>query len=212
MSMCMHPCLCVQVQDQVQSRTFMLMFGVGIPMQLILVSVYQYYFQWRSIQREVKDGMYHPLAAAIASWIVQVPMMFLLALCSLVPTFTIGALHWPNFPMAWLIYAIAFWSFKGLAQMVAVAPNAIIGLVMFLNLFFTAFLFCGMFVDVDDVVWPLRAFCYILPLGWALQSYVYTVYHGAPDTDGALDCTPGSITPTGVFCNSAGFYCPQVSQ
>mmetsp|Transcript_56160 Transcript_56160/g.111487 ORF Transcript_56160/g.111487 Transcript_56160/m.111487 type:complete len:1121 (-) Transcript_56160:482-3844(-) len=198
-----------KVQNQVQSRTFMLMFSIGIPMQLILVSVYQYYFQWLSIKREVKDGMYHPVAAAIASWMVQVPMMFVLAACSLVPTFVIGDLHWPNFPMAWLIYAITFWAFEGLAQMLSVAPNAILGLVNFLNMFFTAFLFCGMFVDVADVIWPLRTFCYILPLGWGLQSFVHSVYYGSSPNDGALDCTPGSVTPTGVFCNSQGFYCPE---
>jgi len=197
-----------KVQSQVQSRTFMLMFSLGIPMQLILVSVYQYFHQWLSIKREVKDGMYHPVAAAVASWIVQVPMMFVLAACSLVPIFVIGDLHWPNFPLTWLIYAIAFWAFEGLAQMVGVASNATLGLVNFLNLFFAAFLFCGMFVDVEDVVWPLRAFCYVLPLGWALQSYVHSAYTGAPDAAGALDCTPGNVTPTGIFCSDGGFYCP----
>ena len=41
----------------------------------------------------------------------------------------------------------------------------IIALFVFLNLYFIAFLFCGMFVDFADVVWPLRAMCYFLPLG-----------------------------------------------
>ena len=105
-----------RAQDQVQSRTFFIMFSLGIPMQLILVAVYQYYQQWVALKKEVKDGMYHPVAAAVASWVVQAPMQFVLAACSMVPIFVIGDMHWPNFPMAWLIYAITFWAFEGMAQ------------------------------------------------------------------------------------------------
>ena len=194
-------------QDQVQPRTFFVMFAMGIPMQFILVSVYAYYQQWVSLKKEVKDGMYNPVASAIASWVVQVPMMFVLALCSLLPIFIIGDMHWPNFPMAWLVYALTFWSFEGCAQMLAVSPRVIFGLFNYLNLYFAAFLFCGMFVDVSDVVWPLRTMCYFFPLGWALQSYIYALYHGQPDYSGALDCTPGAVMPNGVLCSDQGFYC-----
>ena len=103
-------------QDQVQSRTFFIMFALGVPMQLVLVAVYQYYQQWVSLKKEVKDGMYHPVAAAVASWVVQVPMQFVLAACSMVPIFLLGDMHWPNFPMAWIIYAVTFWAFEGMAQ------------------------------------------------------------------------------------------------
>ena len=67
--------------------------------------------------------MYHPAAGALASWIVQVPMMFLLAAASLIPMFVIGDLHWPSFPMVWLVYAVTFWAFEGMAQLNAIAPN-----------------------------------------------------------------------------------------
>ena len=132
-------------QEQVLSRTFFLMFCMGIPMQFILVSVYLYYYQWLSLKKEVKDGMYHPAASALASWVVQVPMMFLLAAAALLPMWAVTDIHWPNFPMSLLIYAVTFWSFEGMAQMLAVAPNVVIGLFGYLNLYFAAFLFCGMF-------------------------------------------------------------------
>ena len=103
-------------QDQVQSRTFFIMFALGVPMQLVLVAVYQYYQQWVSLKKEVKDGMYHQVAAAVASWVVQVPMQFVLAACSMVHIFLLGDMHWPNFPMAWIIYAVTFWAFEGMAQ------------------------------------------------------------------------------------------------
>ena len=197
-------------QSQVLSRTFFLLFVVGIPMQFILVSVYLYYYQWLALKKEVKDGMYHPAAAALASWVVQLPMMFVLAICSLLPVFIIGDLHWPNLPMAWLIYALCFWAFEGMAQQLAIAPNVVIGLFNFLNLYFAAFLFCGMFVDIDDVIWPLRALCYFFPLQWAMQSYMYAMFHDMPESSGAKACAPGS-TPAdggGQICSANGFYCP----
>ena len=76
-----------RVQDQVQVRCFYLMFCLGIPAQFMMVTVFSESFIASSIKREVKDGMYHPAAAAIASWIVQIPYMFLLSACACVPTF-----------------------------------------------------------------------------------------------------------------------------
>ena len=87
-------------QDQVQSRCYYVMFSLGLPTQLIIVTVFQYYQQWVSLKKEVKDGMYHPVAAAVASWVVQAPIQFALAACSMVPVFVIGDWHWANFPMA----------------------------------------------------------------------------------------------------------------
>ena len=197
-----------KVQGQINSRTFFLMFCMGIPMQFILVSNYIYHYQWLSLKKEVKDGMYHPAAAAAASWIVQAPMMFILAFSSLLPMYVIGDLAWSSFGIVLVLYAVTFWSFEGLAQMLSVFSNVIIGLFGFLNLYFAAFLFCGMFVDPEDVIWPIRTFCYFMPMGWALQSYMYGLMHDMPKHSGTIDCTPGDIVnATGNVCTSQGFYC-----
>ena len=196
-----------KVQAQIISRTFFLMFCMGIPMQFILVSNFIYHYQWLSLKKEVKDGMYHPAANAVASWIVQAPMMFVLALTSLLPMFVIGDLAWESFAIVLVIYAVTFWAFEGLAQMFSCFPNVIFGLFAFLNIYFVAFLFCGMFVDPEDVVWPIRVFCYFLPLGWSLQSYMYGLYHDLPKHSGTMPCVPGTALATGGVCTSQGFYC-----
>ena len=142
--------------------------------------------------------MYHPAASAIASWVVQIPMMFILALSSMLPMYVLGDLYWGSFPIVLTLYAITFWSFEGLAQMLSCFSNVIYGLFAFLNMYFTAFLFCGMFVDVEDVIWPIRAFCYFLPLSWTLDSYMYGLYHDLPEHSGTIACTPGEILSTGA--------------
>ena len=194
-------------QGQVNPRTFFLMFCMGIPMQFILVSNFIYHYQWLSLKKEVKDGMYHPAASAIASWIVQLPMMFILAASSLLPMFVCGDLSWGSFPMALLLYATTFWAFEGMAQALSCFSNVILGLFGFLNMYFAAFLFCGMFVDPEDVIWPIRTFCYFLPLGWSLQSYMYAIIGGLPDSSGTLPCVPGDALPQGGVCTAQGFYC-----
>ena len=200
-----------KVQGQINPRTFFLMFCVGIPMQFILVSNYIYHFQWLSLKKEVKDGMYHPVPAAFASWIVQAPMMFILAFSSLLPMYVIGDLAWSSFGIVLVLYALTFWSFEGLAQMLSTFSNVIIGLFGFLNLYFAAFLFCGMFVDPEDVIWPIRVFCYFMPLGWTLQSYMYALMHDMPDHSGTFACAPGDELPTGGVCTDQGFYCSSAS-
>ena len=176
-------------------------------MQFILVSNFIYHFQWLSLKKEVNNGMYNPLASALASWVVQLPMMFLLALTSLLPMFVLGDLAWVSFPIILMLYAVTFWAFEGLAQMLSVFSNVIYCLFGFLNMYFTTFLFCGMFVDFEDVVWPLRAFCYFLPLGWSLESYMYGLYHDLPEHTGTIECTPGDALATGGVCTDQGFYC-----
>jgi len=194
-------------QGQINPRTFFLMFCMGIPMQFILVSNFIYHYQWLSLKKEVKDGMYHPAASAIASWVVQVPMMFLLAAGSLLPMFILGDLAWVSFPIVLVLYSVTFWAFEGLAQAMSCFPNVLYGLFGFLNLYFTAFLFCGMFVDPEDVIWPIRMFCYFLPLGWTLQSYMYALFHHLPKHSGTLPCIPGDPLPEGGVCTAQGFYC-----
>ena len=99
--------------------------------------------------------------------------------------------------------------------MLSVSPRVLFGLFNYLNLYFAAFLFCGMFVDPEDVVWPLRLFCYFLPLRWSLQSYIYSIYHEQLDYDGAVDCTPGDLMPneygSPIICGQQGFYCSSAS-
>merc|ERR1719261_367621 len=134
-------------------------------------------------------------------------MMFILAASSLIPMFALGDLNWESFGIVLVLYAVTFWSFEGLAQAFSCFPNVIYGLFMFLNIYFMAFLFCSMFVDPEDVVWPIRVFCYFLPLGWTLQSYMYGLWHHMDNHKGVTYCTPGDALPHGGVCTAQGFYC-----
>jgi hypothetical protein len=66
--------------------------------------------------------------------------------------------------MALVIHASMFWAFEGMAQCFGLEPSPLLGLAQFMNNFFCAFLFCGMFVAPNYVIWPFRLFTYITPL------------------------------------------------
>lgn len=44
------------------------------------------------------------------------------------------------------------------------------GMLLFLQFFFLAFLFCGVLINFDDVVIVLRWICYITPIGYAMRA------------------------------------------
>ena len=50
-------------------------------------------------------------------------------------------------------------------------------------------------------------FCYFLPLGWTLQSYMYGLWHHIAEHKGVTYCTPGDALPHGGVCTAQGFYC-----
>lgn len=170
--------------------------------------------------------------------------MFIIGLAALLPPYILLGMEWANFPLAWVFYSLTYWAFEGFAQTASVSPNAILGLLTYLQVprthaprpiarppslplayvppapvpparcqvFFAAFLFCGMFVPFDDVWWGLRWLCYFLPLGWGLGSFVHANFDGAEWTDDALLCDESDVMPTGKFCTtypgqSQGFYC-----
>lgn len=203
-----------------QVRAFYIMFCLGIPTQFMIVTVFAESFIATSIRQEVKDGMYHPVAAAVASWIVQLPAMFLLSACAVLPVFVMGDLHWPAFGWALLIHACMFWTFEGIAQAQALEPSPLLGLMNYLNIYFMAFLFCGMFVPPSDVIWPFRLFTYILPMQWTMKAFMHAVFASTPAYSGALPCTagtaiavtlPGNLTRMAnciSHANRPGYYCP----
>jgi len=200
-----------RVQDQIQIKCFFMMFTLGIPAMFNLVSTLAEYFFALSLKREIKDGMFHPLAAALAGWVIQPPFMFLLAASAMVFPYIIGDWYWPSFPIAWLVYACTSWTFEGMGQCFALAPHPLIGIMNFMQVYFACFLFCGMFIDLSSLTWALRWIAHCLPLQYTLKLYIHAIFIDGPDYEDATLCTPGDPITVGsisFLCSSRGFYCP----
>eukprot|EP00961_Rhodomonas_salina_P182921 2469545-Rhodomonas_salina.1 len=63
------------------------------------------------------------------------------------------------------------------------------GMLLYLCMWFSSFLFAGIMVPEKDVIWPFRVFAYVLPLRWCLASMAYIEFADV-DYEGG-DCEPG---------------------
>ena len=115
----------------------------------------------------LSTGLFSPLTASLASWIVQPPFMFVTAAAAMVTPFAIGDLDWRAFPQAWLIYGVTNWSFEGYGQFFALASHPLLGLMNFMQLFFAMFLFCGMFIDLTNLTWVAPGSLNPFPSRWS---------------------------------------------
>jgi len=208
-------------QEQVVSRLFFCMWLVGMPAALGVVLIYIVNTDYQVVKREVKDGMYHPLTYVIAQMSLQLPMLCILCFCALFPAVYPTA-NWEisQFWRVYPAYLLAFMSFEFLAEFLAVAlANPLLGMLAFINVWFTAFLFCGILVNEQEVPWPVRVFVYVLPYRWNLGEIVWSAFIDSPDYEGAYEClTPNSTSSTGLAITGPlagqpvncprGFYCP----
>jgi len=77
-----------------------------------------------------------------------------------------------------------------LPQLLSLQRNPLLGMLSFINFWFTAFLFAGFFVREADVIWPFKAFVYILPLRWSIAAIVRSEFEGSVFDGAVLADTP----------------------
>merc|ERR1719378_465438 len=120
-------------------------------------------------------------------------MMLLLALAAIgVPAYAIAAFNAASFVQFVLAYAVFLWGFECLAQLLSLVANPLLGMLTYLNLWFTAFLFAGAFLPASDVIWPFRALCYALPISWAMPVFSYLEFKTTPTSRARSHATAAS--------------------
>lgn len=188
-----------RTQAQALQRFYYILWCVSVPTNLSIAGVYLYNIEYHAIKREVKNGMLNVASYLTANSIIQIPVMFLFALSAL-PVAAYGMINFQgaHFGQMLLIYAIVMYVWEAFAQYLSVAfNNAIMGMMQFMNIWFTSFLFCGLFLAIDDIVWPFRVFSYILPYKYLIQILTYqefegTTFRGAELCDSSdPDCLSG---------------------
>ncbi|EOD21868.1 hypothetical protein EMIHUDRAFT_117010 [Emiliania huxleyi CCMP1516] len=200
-------------QEQIVSRMFLTMWLVGVPAALGVVSTFALNGEVQAVRREVRDGMYHPVAYVLAHTSLQLPMMVFLAISAIgVPAYAIADFNASNFVQFTLVYALMLWAFECIAQLCSLLRNLLLGMLGFLNTWFASFLFCGIFLRKTDVIWPFRAFTYLLPLAWAFPSLNYFEFIDYESIGGAEACS--NVTEAGCFdvlgANGPPFRCPDL--
>ena len=182
-------------QNQALQRMWYLIWIVGVPSNMGVIATYAYNVEFQAIKREARNGMVNPLAYLAANFVLQLPMMLLLAMCAIsVGAYGMIAFNGAHYGEILVIYACVAFAFESIAQVLAVAfDNPLLGMLNYMQLWFASFLFCGIFVKVKDIIWPFRILSYILPLRYGFRSMVYEEFIDSTFT-GALLCDPKANT------------------
>lgn len=101
------------------------------------------------------------------------------------------------------MYGTQLWAFECLAQLFSMVANPILGLMLFMQVWFMAFLFTGIAVPIENVLWPFRVLCYSLPYRWALTSMIFLAFYYTPPYDGVCRCNVTSELAVNVSSGSS---------
>lgn len=103
-------------------------------------------------------------------------------------------LNGQSFFLMLAMHASTLYCYECIAELCAVLiANPLISMLLYLVIWFSSFIFCGMLIAVDSVIWPFRILCYALPLGWSLRSLNGIEFRGTIWED-ATFC-PAADTP-----------------
>lgn len=165
-------------QDQVLNKVWLSIWFIGVPSNMGVVAVWAYNAEFKSIRREVKNGMVSPWAYLASTSLIQLPVMFIFALLALgIPAYAVGNFYAERLGIQILIFAACMYCWEAFAQTFSVvSANPLLGMMQFVNIWFSGFLFAGFLIPVSDIIWPFRTFAYILPLRYSVRAMIYNEY------------------------------------
>jgi ABC-type multidrug transport system ATPase subunit len=189
-----------RTQSQIVPRMWLIQWLLCVPCMFGVVAVYGYSEEASSIKREVKNGIVIPSAYLVANFFLQVPLMFLLGISALLLAgYGIGNWQISQFGVMLTVWAFSLWTYECCAQFLSiVTTQPLLGMLLFLVVWFSSFLFNGILIDVDDVPWPFKLLTYIFPYKYSLRSMTAIEFLGTR-FDGAMET---SLSPLGFVCDN----------
>ena len=216
-------------QPVVIERVYFLDFLTVMPGLAGMITVVALSFDWAAIQTEIREGMYDASAFLLVQTLIELPMLLVLALVSLVPAaFGIGAFSWSGFSEAYAVTLTTQLFLESIAQLLSLLPNAILGMLAYVGVWFFAYLCAGVPIKPSDTPQPLRTAIDLLPYRWSFATTAHAAFAFVDDVPGTARCNnvtmlaidgyrvterAGNVSLAGtpVMCNSRGFYCPEHS-
>ena len=193
-------------QDQVFGRFGLVMWSTTCPPVISIIAVYLTWVDLVVIKREVKDGMYSPIAYVIANTIVQVPLLAVYSLVMILPgLYGVGQVPMASIGAVLLLTFCLSLLLELTAQIYAVVfPHALVGMLAFLGLFFTCFFYNGVMLREDDCPWPFKLFIIINPMKYSNAGVMHAVFSKSTYS-GTMPCDLADpLCPRGFYCaNSA---------
>jgi len=189
-------------------RVFFLWWVSNSAPMLGVLAVAAQWIDSQTLRRELQDGIYHPISYVIAKTTIELPMMFVLGACNLVPAYVIGDWPWVSFPPMLLIWAVTLWAFEGVAQICSLEKMAVVGIVNFFQAWFMGMLFNGYMVPRNDIIWPFQVFSWIFPLYWTVEASTYALMIETQHYAGTRPCPDIEFSRNSSLAIMAGVTTP----
>ncbi|CAD7924155.1 unnamed protein product [Amoebophrya sp. A120] len=180
-----------------------------------IVCVYFFKSTFPIVSQEVRNGYYKTAEYLLAIVVLSIPIHFLLAAISMY-----GSIYFPWFggwyaePSYWglITQFLLIQVFDACGRVCAMTGPLILGMGGMIQFWYASFLFCGMFLDPDNVPWPFRAFTYMSPHRHATAIFLYSDFEHEESWGSAAPCATatGVSSPTCIYLpgETTGFTCP----
>jgi len=177
-------------QEYVIPRFFLLGWLGAVPTLLSAVGVYAFNQQFKLMSKEVKNGLFARRTYLLTTIALEVPYVVLMALSAVViPLYVVSTGNWAELLSTILVMVSALWCFECLAQMFGILfTNPLTGMLGMLALWIVSFLFSGIFLKPDQIVWFLKDAVYLMPLFYCFRAlhhvqFLGTLWDGAELSD-----------------------------
>eukprot|EP00526_Cylindrotheca_closterium_P007562 CAMPEP_0113613900 /NCGR_PEP_ID=MMETSP0017_2-20120614/6882_1 /TAXON_ID=2856 /ORGANISM="Cylindrotheca closterium" /LENGTH=680 /DNA_ID=CAMNT_0000523037 /DNA_START=27 /DNA_END=2069 /DNA_ORIENTATION=- /assembly_acc=CAM_ASM_000147 len=193
-------------REKVQAQSINFYYANAWPISLgsmfAVVAVFVLNSEFKSVMREVKNGMIHPVTYIMAKTVLVLPVMLLFGVAALsLGVYAILEIK-ANYIVYVVLYAISVFVFECLAEVLSVAFfNPLLGMLCFLSIWFTAFLFAGTFLPPDDLSVVIRWLYDAMPLSYTFNAISYHVFSGEawpsciPDANAGAVCVDFNQSP-----------------
>jgi ABC-2 type transporter len=164
-------------QGQAANKMWITMWHVAVSANMGVVAVYSFHQEFALIAREAKNGLVRPMTYVLARSILAIPMIFCFAIFALaLPSIVIMDFPADKFATAILLWSACMYVFECAAECFSVwVEDLIMGMLVYIAYWFGFLLFGGFLVGVDELVWPMKVFYYILPCSYYLRTQMYNL-------------------------------------
>lgn len=163
-----------RAQEQTFNWFYANVWHISLGSLFAVVAVFVLNSEFKSVLREVKNGMIHPLNYIAAKSILVLPVMVLFAISAVsIGVFGILKLQ-TGYGIYLTIYAVSIFVFECAAELFSVVDhNPLVGMLCFLGFWFTSFLFAGIFIPKNDIPGVVRWLYFCMPFGNSFSAFAY---------------------------------------
>lgn len=165
-------------QDQVISKAWIVVWYLSCPVMLGAVAVYVTSDEISAVKQEQRNGMLRYGTYATTKVILSVPIIFLFAIvCLGIPGWVLQGYEMSPFVEVIILWSVTAYTFENLAECLAIwISDKIIGMLLYLGYWISAFLFSGLFLPFNDLPLPCKGLYYVMPFSYYFRSCFYVLF------------------------------------